>query len=136
MWLIGGDNGGVAMADVWKSTDGVTWTQQLPAGTSFSARTTHATAVLHGRLYVVGGAAGTAYGVTQYNDVWSTTDGTDWRMDTAAAAFSARSMFALFLHNDELWLTGGFAAGLLNDVWRSNDAVNWRAGFSHEIVTP
>lgn len=135
MWLIGGDNGGGALADVWKSTDGVTWTQQTPAGQSFSARTTHAAAVLNGRLYVVGGAAGTAYGVTQYNDVWSTVDGTNWRMDTGAAAFSARSMFAMFVHNNELWLSGGFAAGLLNDVWRSSDAVNWRVGFSHEIVT-
>jgi hypothetical protein len=136
MWLIGGDSGGAAMPDVWKSTDGVSWTQQPPVGTSFSARTTHATAVLNGRLYVVGGAAGTAYGVTQYNDVWSTADGMDWRMDTATAAFSARSMFAMFVHNNELWLSGGFAAGLLNDVWRSNDAVNWRVGFSHEIAAP
>jgi hypothetical protein len=37
-------------------------------------------------------------------------------------------MFAMFVHNNELWLGGGFAAGLLNDVWRSNDAVNWRVG--------
>ncbi len=136
MWLIGGDNAGAGLADVWKSTDGVAWTQQLPVGTSFSARTTHATAVLNGRLYVVGGAAGTAYGVNQYNDVWSTADGTTWRMDTGAAAFSARSMFAMIVHNNELWLGGGFAAGLLNDFWRSSDAVNWRVGFSHDITAP
>jgi hypothetical protein len=36
----------------------------------------------------------------------------------------------------ELWLSGGFAAGLLNDVWRSSDAVNWRVGFSREITAP
>jgi hypothetical protein len=136
MWLIGGDTGGAVLADVWKSTDGVTWTQQPPVGTSFSARTTHGTAVLNGRLYVVGGAAGTAYGVTQYNDVWSTADGTNWRLDTGAASFSARSMFALIAHNNELWLSGGFAAGLLNDVWRSSDAVSWRVGFSHNITAP
>jgi hypothetical protein len=136
MWLIGGDNSSGALADGWSSPDGVTWTQQLPNSTSFPARTTHAAAVLNGRLYVVGGAAGTAYGVTQYNDVWSTADGTNWRMDTGAAAFSARSMFAMFVHNNEIWLSGGFAAGLFNDVWRSSDAVNWRVAFSDEIAAP
>lgn len=84
----------------------------------------------------MGGSAGPAYGLTQYNDVWSTSDGLNWRMDTTAAAFSARSMFAMIVHNNELWLGGGFAAGLLNDVWRSSDAVNWRVAFSHDIAAP
>jgi hypothetical protein len=136
MWMIGGDNGGGALADVWTSADGMTWTQKTPVGTSFPARTRHATAILNGRLYVVGGAAGTAYGMTQYNDVWSTADGVNWRMDTAAAAFDARSLFAMFVHNNELWLSGGLSAGLFNDVWRSSDAVNWRVGFTHEIAVP
>jgi N-acetylneuraminic acid mutarotase len=136
MWLIGGDNGQTGMADLWMSTDGVTWAQQAPVGTPFPARTLHATATLNSRLYVVGGAAASAWGVTQYNDVWSTSDGLNWRQDTAAAAFPGRSQFAMFVHNNELWLTGGFAASLYNDVWRSNDAVSWRVGFSRDIAAP
>jgi hypothetical protein len=136
MWLTAGDDGQTGMADVWKSTDGVTWTQQLPVGTSFPARTLHAAAVLNGRLYLVSGAATTAWGATDYNDVWSSSDGVNWRQDTAAAAFPGRSLFAMIVHNNELWLTGGLAAGLYNDVWRSSDAVNWRVGFSRDIAIP
>ncbi len=136
MWLSAGDNSGGALADVWASTDGVTWTQQPSAGASFSARTRHETAVLNGRMYVVGGAAGPAYGMAQYNDVWSTADGTNWRRDSAAAAFGARSLFAMFVHNSELWLSGGLNAGVFNDVWRSSDGVNWRVGFTHDIAVP
>jgi hypothetical protein len=57
-------------------------------------------------------------------------------METGAAAFGARSLFALFVHNNELWLSGGLAAGLYNDVWRSSDAVNWRVAFSEDIAAP
>ena len=137
MWLIGGDNGGAGLADVWTSADGVTWTQQSAVGTSFPGRTRHATATLNGRLYVLGGASAAAiWGPAPFNDVWSTSDGVNWRADTTSAAFPARSMFAMFVHNNELWLSGGFAAGLFNDVWRSSDAANWRVAFCDDIAAP
>jgi N-acetylneuraminic acid mutarotase len=136
MWLTGGDGINGASADVWSSTDGVTWTQRAPVGTGFTARTRHGSAALNGRLYVLGGSDGAAYGVPVYNDVWSTADGTNWRLESAVAPFAARSLFAMFVHNNELWLSGGVAAGTFNDVWRSSDAVNWRVGFSHDIVAP
>lgn len=75
-------------------------------------------------------------GMAQYNDTWSTADGTNWRMDTAAAAFGARSLFAMFVRNNELWLSGGPGAGVFNDVWRSSDGVNWRVVFTHDIAAP
>jgi N-acetylneuraminic acid mutarotase len=134
MWIVGGDDANGARTDVWKSTDGINWSQQSPAGTV--PRTHHGTAVLNGRLYIVGGADGPYYGATQYNDVWSTADGITWRQDTAAAPFPARGLLATFVHNNELWFTGGLAAGLFNDVWRSSDGVTWRVGFSHPIAVP
>ena len=136
LWLVGGDDVNGAMADVWTSTDGIMWTQKPPTGTSFSARTHHGTGVLNGRLYVVAGADGPYYGATQFNDVYSTADGTTWRKDTAAAAFAPRGLLALFVHNNELWFTGGLAAGPFNDVWRSTDGVDWHVGFTRDITVP
>ena len=135
LWLIGGDSGGSGSADVWTSTDGITWTQKAPAGVTFPGRTRHGSAVLNGRLYVVGGAASTTYG-TQYGDVLSSADGTNWRSETTAAAWPGRSQFPLFVHGNELWLAGGFGAATLNDVWRSSDGVSWRVGFTHAITAP
>ena len=136
MWVTGGDAGSATFADTWKSTDGVTWSPQQPVGTSFSARTHHGAAVLNGRMYVIGGAAGPYFGAEAYNDVWSSADGTNWRRDTPAAGFAARSIFATFVHNNELWLAGGLGSGPFNDVWRSSDGVNWKVGFTHDIVAP
>jgi N-acetylneuraminic acid mutarotase len=134
MWIVGGDDANGGRSDVWKSTDGVTWSQQASVGTA--PRTHHGVAVLNGRMYVVAGAAGPYYGATQYNDVWSTADGISWTENTAAAPFPPRGLFAMFVHNNELWLAGGLAAGPFNDVWRSSDGAAWRVGFSHPITAP
>ncbi len=87
-------------------------------------------------MYVVAGAEGPYFGSIQHNDVWSTADGTSWTQNTAAAAFSARGLITLFVHNNELWLAGGLAAGPLNDVWRSSDGAAWRLGVSLPITSP
>jgi len=59
-----------------------------------------------------------------------------WTQTTAAAAFPARGLFTLFVHNNEMWLAGGLAAGPLNDVWRSSDGAAWRVGLSLPITAP
>jgi hypothetical protein len=134
MWIVGGDDASGARSDVWKSTDGATWTSQGSLGTR--PRTHHGLAVLNGRMYAVAGADGPYFGATQYNDVWSTADGTSWTQTTAAAAFPARGLFTLFVHSNEMWLAGGLAAGPFNDVWRSSDGAAWRVGLSLPITAP
>jgi hypothetical protein len=134
MWIVAGDDANGGLSDVWKSTDGVTWSQQPSVGTS--PRTHHGVAVLNGRMYVVAGAKGPYYGAVQYKDVWSTANGTNWIVNNVAAAFPARGLFAMFVHNNEMWLAGGLAAGPFNDVWRSSDGAAWRVGFSHPITAP
>lgn len=63
--------------------------------------------------------------VTPYNDVWSTTDGTNWNMLTAKAPWSKRAAAALVsTASDEAWLLGGAAQAATvasAEVWHTED---------------
>lgn len=77
MYLVSGRSGGGAPtlhADVWRTNDGVNWSQvTMPGG--FLGRRDAALVVMSGTLYIIGGydMAG-----VQVGDVWKTTDGTTW----------------------------------------------------------
>jgi hypothetical protein len=67
-------------------------------------------------MWLVGGENGNNY----YNDVWSTTNGTNWTQITAAAPWSGRAglTHASIVFNAQMWLVGGYSSsGVLNDVW-------------------
>ena len=64
------------------------------------------------------------------NDVWSSTDGKEWRQETAAAPWAPRAYHQAVSLNDRLYVFGGgnyvprhFAK---NDVWSSADGKEWR----------
>ena len=125
----------VGLQDVWRSTDGRTWTQQ-PAP-PFAPRLQQASTVLNGRIYLAAGFSDDGYFTgTRYNDVWSTADGTTWRQETVAAPFSGRNSPILLNHNNQLYVIGGFSVSRAHDVWRSNDGVSWSTAFSHPISPP
>jgi N-acetylneuraminic acid mutarotase len=136
LWISGGETAaGAAIDDAWRSVDGINWTQQT-RGAHYSPRIRAGYQVFNGRVYVIGGVSeANSYGI-RYNDVWSSADGLTWRQDLANAPFSPRSLMSLIVHNNELWLIGGYNADVLNDVWRSTDGVTWRVGFSHDIAVP
>src|SRR5579872_3072411 len=71
LWVIGGYTGTAALNDVWKSTDGVHWTNVLadnasPPSTQFPERYTSSCLVYNGALWLLGGYAG-----GPLNDVWT-----------------------------------------------------------------
>jgi hypothetical protein len=135
MLLIGGGQAG--SNEVWRSTDGATWTQVTTTAPMFAPRTRHAATVWNGRVYVVGGTTNDTFALGAHlNDVWSSADGITWREETAAAPFPPRNLHVLLAHNNELWVIAGFGSGAMNDVWRSADGVNWRVGFSRDIAVP
>jgi len=140
IWLTGGgvDAGNgteTGTSDILHSADGITWFQ-VGSGAMFPPRMRHATAVLNGRLYVIGGTDNSAYGIgAVLGDVWSSADGITWVQETAAG-FTPRWNPAFMMHGGEMWLVGGFRLTFLNDVWRSADGKNWGLGFSDEIVVP
>jgi len=134
LWLFGGNNGST-LADIWKSTDGVSWTVVRPMGASFAPRLGHVVTTYNNRMWLIGGESSTNYDTaTRFNDVWSTIDGITWTQNTAATQFGPRAYPGLVNHNNELWVIGGFNLNPNNEVWRSTDGVNWRVGFNQNFT--
>lgn len=139
LWIIGGNAGGILQSDVW-STDGalnanneVTWTQNKPNDDSaFSARTGHQVVAFKNKLWLIGGSP---QGTAELNDVWSSSDGSNWNLVTNNAPFTTRTEHVCVVQNngERLWLIGGDGlnpnntniADSLNDIWYTDDGQNW-----------
>nr|WP_319375087.1 hypothetical protein [uncultured Methanoregula sp.] len=79
-------------------------------------------AVFKDKLWVIGG--GTWDDLK--NDVWSSSDGSNWTKVTGNASFSARRDMGVIVYNNRLWVIGGGSFGnLKGDVWSSPDGSNW-----------
>ncbi|NLF98482.1 MAG: hypothetical protein GX569_17245 [Candidatus Riflebacteria bacterium] len=97
--------------------------QETEGTTTFSKRSEHVMIGFNNKLWVIGGFDGTDY----LNDVWSSSDGSNWTREAAAAAFGTRSGHSCAVYDGAIWLTGGYseATGLYDDVWKSSDGKNW-----------
>ncbi|HXL72234.1 MAG TPA: hypothetical protein VN963_01295 [bacterium] len=131
MWLIGGysyNSGtgtGYDYGDVWKTSDGVNWTQ-VTALAPFSYRHGLTALVFNNQMWVISGKAPAG----DVNDVWSTPDGVNWTEVTANAAFSGRDGHTSVVFDNAMWVIGGeyYNSGTWvydQDVWYSRDGANW-----------
>lgn len=66
------------------------------------------------------------------NEVWSSSDGAEWKQQTASAGWSPRMAAGVVAFKDKMWLMGGNEkyyygtdADLRNDVWSSADGIAW-----------
>ncbi|KAK3584143.1 hypothetical protein CHS0354_035223 [Potamilus streckersoni] len=133
LWVIGGYNNTTRFNDVYKSTDGNTWSQVTTSGTVFTARSGHTVAVFNNALWVIGGYNNT----TRFNDVYKSTDGNTWsQVTTSGTVFTARTGHTAAVFKGALWVIGGdTGSGIVNDVYKSTDGSSWtlvtaNAGFS------
>ena len=115
LYVLGGDgNEDGNLNDVWASADGKNW---LPRGNAaWSPRSRFQAVEYQGRIYVLGGAGGG-------NNVWSSADGTTWRLETGSADWDSRSGHQAVVHQGRLYVLGGWGR---NDVWSSADGKSWR----------
>jgi hypothetical protein len=150
--------------DVWKSTDGITWTQIKKRtdpidnmNADFMPRFNHSCVVANhgGRnyLYVIGGATmieGTegGYSFLYFHDVWRSENGIKWiKLDNND--FGQRSELAACVDSStgRIYIQGGTHSltfdnsGLFNqpgeyyyDVWYSDDGINWLVDDSFSLV--
>ncbi|MBU1239725.1 hypothetical protein KKF84_11465 [Myxococcota bacterium] len=141
LYLVGGftnhDGTAVALNDVWKSGDGLSWIQLLETA-PFEPRTSHCAVSFQDRLWIMGGNRETDY----YNDVWSSPDGITWNLERGPqdAGFSDRKGFTCLVFDSRIFILGGVDYGGLAQVWSSADGSTWTlhtdapwAGRAHHV---
>ena len=100
--------------DVWRSRDGVTWTQ-MTAAAPWEGRAGLSAAVLDGALYVFAGSVNDDSAVVggppvreYFNDVWRSRDnGRTWTKVTGNAPWSKRAGAATVVKGGHIYLLGG-----------------------------
>ncbi len=111
------------------------WTRAA-GDSSFTPRSGHSSVVFQDRIWITGGNSKNGTG---YNDVWSSADGIEWRMETPHAAFSPRSAHRSVVIHDRIWVIGGRDASTknpLDDVWYSSDGITWNRATGNAAFTP
>jgi len=135
MWMMGGWHNGrlpghSASNQVWASSDGKDWHQINPKA-DWSPRLASACVEFKGKIWILGGTENYYFGDLKSlkNDVWSSPDGKDWKLETKNAPWAPRAYHQAAVLNDRIYIFGGgnyvpdyFA---FNDVWSSADGVNW-----------
>ena len=124
IWVIGGSNQDTlgkltsyGRSDVWRSSDGITWTQ-IVQNTPFTGRQSHSANVFLNRMYIV---AGKNAGIT-YDDIWWSTDGSNWTQAVSGAAWGPIYQHTSEVFNGKYYIIGGW---LSDDVWESADGIAW-----------
>lgn len=133
MWLLGGWNPSEfpnkTNNDVWSSSDGETWRQEL-AHAPWEQRHTAGYVVHRGSMWVVGGDANQGH---YQNDVWRSSDGVSWTRVTDNVPWGPRVLHYVVEFQDKIWVLGGQTLPDLapasevyyDDVWCSEDGANW-----------
>ncbi len=107
--------------DVWRSSDGVTWTKMgtLPVGVRG-----HCAEVFRNKIFVFGGVDEND---KLLNQILASDDGTTWEVVEEYALWPARTRHASTVQDRQLWLAGGTTeTGDSSEVWHSRDGVDWQ----------
>jgi N-acetylneuraminic acid mutarotase len=106
------------------------WSQLLSAG-AFAARDGFPLLAFNGQLWIIGGHSysyGTSGTDVYWNDVWSSSDGITWTMQTSSANFSPRTLHTGLVFDNKMWILGGSrdtSYDMLNEIWSSSDGITW-----------
>ena len=145
LWILGGwyNSYGDPPRDVWNSSGGKNWTlvnesapwihSDLPMSIAFK-----------GKIWMIGGwYKGRLEGHSASNQVWSSSDGSEWKQITENAAWSPRIASAIVVFKGKMWLLGGTenyyfgdSESLKNDVWYSSDGKTWNLATANAGWSP
>ncbi|MDE2888480.1 MAG: hypothetical protein OXR72_09695 [Gemmatimonadota bacterium] len=128
IWVLGGLNWErrTHYGDVWCSDDGHRW-ELIAKRSPWSPRAMFP-AIEHGnRMWLLGGGNYHDRRVN-YNDVWCTSDGANWKQLAVDAGWAPRRFHGSFVYAGRMWIAGGAIEPSINvnDVWCSGDGLNWR----------
>jgi hypothetical protein len=133
MWILGGTedyyfgDDQSLKNDVWSSADGKQWKRETAAA-AWSPRAYHQAVVLNDKIYLFGGG-NYVPNYQAHNDVWSSSDGVDWKQETASAPWHPRLWFSAAVYRDRMWVVGGWSnqpSKNWGDVWFSLDGKDWQ----------
>ncbi len=128
MWVVGGENytfneGYKRYTDVWSSTNGLDWTiatTNAPWGERSSSRVV----VYENKMWLLGGYKYSG-GPIWLNDIWTSSDGSNWVQETDSAPWMGRAGHSCIVKDDAIWLMGGYNNGNYgNGVWIYGDKPN------------
>lgn len=114
---------------IWTSSDATNWRSEPK--TDWGERYGMRFAFFKNRLWMLGGMRTWD---DFLSDVWSSSDGKEWKQVVSKAVWSARRGHGVVVFKDRLWILGGAISSgrrdqtptrFLNDVWSSPDGVNW-----------
>jgi len=131
MWLLGGwySSHAPCPTDVWNSADGVHWKPVTPKAPWIHADLP-TTLVHKDKMWIMAGwAGGRLPGASASNQVWCSSNGSDWMLATTGP-WRARLGAAGVVFRSKMWILGGVERyfdgdKLLADVWSSEDGVRW-----------
>jgi hypothetical protein len=154
IWVMGGISVGFdyprpygvdAFSDVWSSLDGITWQQEKEYSQWTARGLVHGYAVLNNELFLYsGGIKGTSNlsggleTLSEYNDVWKTSDGINWIRLTNTSNWAPRTHSNVTVYQNKLWLFAGSVgrqSNLSNEVWTSTDGKVWEQ-VKHSFFSP
>ncbi|WP_298314544.1 kelch repeat-containing protein [uncultured Aquimarina sp.] len=120
MWLIGGkNNSGDLLSDIWRSSDGSTWSN-VTMTAPFGNMSAHTTTVFNNKMYVIGPSSSRTNMI-----VWSTIDGVNW-VEENANAFPVRGNHETVVFNGSLYVIAGRnETSRFNEIWSSTDGISW-----------
>lgn len=134
-YVIGGQKSGLysdgALTDVWKSKDGITWTQIATGLTQFGQNMYGTVTSYNGYIYTITGGrydTPTTSG-TFTKKVWRSIDGINWE-SRPDVPFSGRQYADVTVSGGLLWLVGGVTGGTLpsdnnGEVWAMDKFEQW-----------
>lgn len=134
--LYAGQGGREGLNDVWASTNGESWSQLLMHAPWPGRGLIHGGARFRGRIYLIGGGVksvppGARYAETQEerSDIWSSSDGIEWRQEASTLGFPPRTHFAVLATGDGCYVSNGSVGtqqNLTNEVFFASDCVRFK----------
>ena len=105
IYIIGGEDVIPSrLNDIWRSSDGVNWTQVTTVSTIFSERNKFTATLYNDKVWVIAGEGDSSI----HGDIWYSSDMINWTEYEDIEGDGGIHSHSTLLYNDALWVFGGY----------------------------